>query len=210
MAVYKSEFSLGNGSLKEVSAFQYDDSGAGKLSASVLLNLGAGFELAAQSFTDVALGTGSYTSFNDVLPTKSYVLEQIAGVTPGIPGDATFVDFVVASSAGYTSGQVVAIAASGEPVAADSSSASNSNAIGVVIAKPNATTVRVQVDGQAALSTNLSAFSAGDLLWVATTAGAVTSYAAIPSGEYAVQVGIVSDVANDKIVLQPRVFGQVA
>jgi hypothetical protein len=210
MAVLKSEFSLGNGRLKGVSALQYDDAGSGKLSASVLLSLGsAGFSLDSQTLTNVAIGGAGYLS-NTILPTKGYVDEAVASVTPGIPGDATFIDFTVADSSGYVVGNVVAIATSGDPVAADSSSEVNSNAVGVVISKPSATVVRVQVDGQVVLSTSLAAFTNGDIVWVASTAGAVTTYASIPSGEYAVQAGIVSDAAANKIVLQPRIFGQTA
>jgi hypothetical protein len=209
MATFKSQFSLGNGRNKEVAAFQYDDS-ANALSASVLLKMGAaGFSLDGQTLTDIAIGGAGYLS-NTILPTKGYVDEAIAGVTPGIPGDATYKDFTVTSSAGFTVGNVVALASSGEPVAADSTSLAGSNAIGVVIAKPNATTVRVQLDGEVALSSSLAAFANSDLVWVSTTAGAVVAYGSIPAGEYAVQVGIVSDRTANKIILQPRIFGQVA
>jgi hypothetical protein len=212
MPTFKSEFSLGNGKLKEVAAFQYDDTGSGALSASVLLKLGAaGFSLDGQTLTDIAVGGAGYLS-NTILPTKGYVDQAVAGVTPGIPGDATYVDFTVASSAGFASGQVVAMGTS-ELDQADANDAVLSNAVGVVIGQPNGTTVRVQVDGQATLyGQDLSAFDKGDLVWVSqATAGAVASYASLLSNDYATQVGIVSDDANPgKIILQQRVFGQVA
>lgn len=214
MAILNSEFSLGNGRLKEVAGLQYDDvSGTLSTGASNLLALGAaGFSLASNTLVDVALGTGSYTSFNDVIATQSYVLEQVAGVTPGIPGDATYKDFSVAETSSFVAGSVVAITSAGLALA-DSTSASGSNAIGVAISRSvtsGAGTVRVQLDGEAVISSDLAAYASGDLVWVASTAGAVTSYTAIPSGEYAVQVGIVSDVANDKVIIQPRIFGQTA
>lgn len=213
MTAFKSEFSLGNGRLKEVAGLQYDDAAGGKLSASVLLALGAaGFSLDGATITGIAQGSAPYTSFNDALATQSYVLEQVAGVTPGIPGDATYIDFAGLTLASYASGNVVAINSTGL-VLSDADSEADSNAIGVVVQKIGAGptgTVRVQVDGQVALSTDLTAFANGDLVWVSPTAGAVGTYAGLASGDYAVQVGIVSDKDNDKIVLQPRVFGQVA
>jgi hypothetical protein len=214
MAILKSEFSQGSGRLKEVAAFQYDDAtGVLSTGASNLLALGAaGFSLSAHTLLHVALGTGAYASFNDVIASQGYVDEAVAGVTPGIPGDATYKDFTVAETSSFAAGSVVAITSSGLALA-DSSGASSSNAIGVVLSRSVASgagTVRVQLDGEIILSTDLAAYASGDLVWVATAAGAVTSYTAIPSGEYAVQVGIVSDVASDSIILQPRIFGQTA
>lgn len=208
MATYKSEFSLGDGRLKTVSAFQYDDV-AGSLSASVLLKLGAGLRLDSTTLSAVALGTGGYAAENGAIATQGYVDQAVAGVTPGVPGDATYIDFTGLTSSSYLSGQVVAIGSAGL-IQADSNSAVNSNAIGVVIAKPDSSTVRVQTDGQVQVRTDLAAFNNGDLVWVASTAGDVVRYSGIVAGEYAVQVGIISDKTTDKIVLQPRIFGQTS
>jgi len=212
MTAFKSEFSGGNGRLKEVAGFAYNDAGSGSLSATLLLDLGsAGFSLnGASALTSMALGTSSYATSNTVLPTKGYVDQAIAGASQA--GDATYIDFTVASSAGFSVGQVVAIATTGEPVAAIANSATNSNAIGVVISKPNGTTVRVQVDGRVTTSTNLTGFATGDLTFVSdSTAGSMEAYTGLAANAYAVQVGIVaSAAASGIIVLQPRIFGQVA
>jgi hypothetical protein len=206
MATYKSEFSLGTaGRLKEVAGFQYNDAGSGALSASVLLRLGAGFDLAGTTLSAVALGTGGYAADNGSLATQGYVDQAVAGVVPGIPGDATYIDFPVASGATFTAGSVVALNGVREDEA-------TSNVVGVFLSKPTAILARVQVDGQVAVSTDLSAFAKGDLVWASPTAGAVGTYAALASGDYATQVGIVSDTSaapNSKIILQQRIFGLV-
>ena len=216
MGILKSEFSLGNGRLREIDALTVTTNSAGvalSLSTNVLLALGsAGFSLSSNTYDAVALGTGAYVSANDVLPTKGYVDEAIAGITPGIPGDATYLDIASTSGfvAGLTSGNLLAFNASGTLALADANDEALSTVIGAFIgAGASASQARVQVDGEVALSTALAAFTNGDLVWVAETAGAVTSYTALPSGAYATQVGIVSDKANDKVVLQQRIFGQV-
>jgi hypothetical protein len=212
---YKSEFSLGNGRMKEVAGLQYDDTTGGSefLSASVLLKMGAGFQLDGATLTDVALGGAGYLS-NTIIPTKGYVDEAIAGVTPGIPGDATFKDFSVAETSSFAVGSVVALDTAGL-VLADADSEVASNAIGVVLSRSapsGAGTVRVQLDGEVAVSTSLNTFTKGALVWVSPVAGALVAYTGLSTGDYAVQVGIVSDNAaspDGKIVLQPRIFGLV-
>jgi hypothetical protein len=208
---YKSEFSRGNGSLIESSALQVSISNnvALSLSAAVPFTFGSDIVFANNSFNDVALGTGGYVSANDVLPTKGYVDEAIAGITPGIPGDATYVDIAVPSAATFAVGDVLAFNASGVLALADANGEESSNALGVFLSKPSATAARVQVDGEVLVSTDLAGFTNGDLLFVAASAGAVTSYASLLSGEYATQVGIVSNKNDDKIILQQRIFGQV-
>lgn len=215
MAILKSLFNNGAGKTASETALQYNTATKTlSTAASSLLALGsAGFSLASNTFTGTALATSvsAYIGLNDNLASQGYVDEQINALTPSIPGDATFIDFPVAS--GYvalTAGTVVAVGASG-PVPADSASDSASNAIGVFLSKPNATTARVQVDGEVALATDLAAYANGALVWVDSSgSGTVTSYTAIPSGEYATQVGIVTNYSADKIVLQQRIFGQTA
>ena len=210
MAILKSEFSLGNGRLKEISGLSYNTSNQVlATSAGVLLAMGsAGFSLDGQTLTDIAIGGVGYLS-NTILTTKGYVDQAVAGVTPGIPGDATFLDIAVPSAATFIAGNLLAFNASGVLALADANVEESSNLIGAFLSKPTPTTARVQVDGEVALSTDLAAFTNGDLVWVAATAGAATSYGALLSGEYATQVGIVSNSGLDKVVLQQRIFGQV-
>jgi hypothetical protein len=215
MPIYKSEFSQGNGRLVEVGALTFDTSANVLATASnVEFAFGAaGFSLnGASALTSMALGTGGFASANDVLPTKGYVDEAIDAIVPGIPGDATYVDIASTSAfvAGLTSGNLLAFNSSGVLALADANDEALSTVIGAFIgAGALASEARVQVDGEVILSTDLNAFTNGDLVWVAATAGAATSYASLLSGEYATQVGIVSDKANDKVVLQQRIFGQV-
>ena len=219
MATYSSEFSLGNGRLREFDALTVTTNAsniATSLSTNVLLAIGgSGFSLSGNTFDAVALGTGSYISANDYLPTKGYVDEAIAGVTPGIPGDATYVDLASTSAfvAGLTSGNLLAYSASGVLALADADDEALSTVIGAFIGQGGtAAEARVQVDGEVTLTgQDLTSYTKGALVWVSPTAGAVTSYGALLSGDYATQVGIVSDDANPgKIILQQRVFGQVA
>jgi hypothetical protein len=199
MAILKSEFSLGNGRLKEVAGLTYDDSTAALATgASSILALGA-----------ATTANASFIAGNDKLASKGYVDAAIDAVVPGIPGDATFLDIAVPSAATFTAGNLVAFNASGVLALADANGEASSNLIGAFLEKPTPTTARVQVDGEVVLSTDLAAFTNGDLLFVAAAAGAATSYGALLSGEYATQVGIVSKVGDDKVVLQQRIFGQV-
>jgi hypothetical protein len=215
MAILKSEFSQGNGRLQEVGALTYNTSSQVlSTGASALLALGAaGFSISAHTFLGAATATASaYVGLNDKVASQGYVDEAIAGVVPGIPGDATYLDIASTSAfvAGLASGDLLAFNASGVLALADANGEESSNLIGAFIgAGASPSQARVQVDGEVALSTDLAAFTNGDLVWVAATAGAATSYAALLSGEYATQVGIVSDKANDKVVLQQRIFGQV-
>lgn len=214
MAILKSEFSQGNGRLREIDALTYDTS-AQVLSIASGINLAignGGFSLnGASAITSVAVGTGSYSSLNDVMVTQGYVDEAVAGVVPGIPGDATYNDYAVASAVSFTAGSVMAFSPTSGLVLADANAAEiqRSNVVGVFLSKPNATTARVQKDGDVAVATSLAAFSRGDLVWLSDTAGAVTSYTALPSGANATQVGIVASAASNIVSLQARIFGEV-
>ncbi len=215
MAILKSEFSLGNGRLKEVAGLTYNTSTNVLLtSAGVLLDLGsAGFSISGHTFLGAAItANASFSAGNIDVASKGYVDAAIDGITPGIPGDATYLD--IASTSGFvgglTSGNLLAFNASGILALADANGEESSNLIGAFIGAGTAPNLaRVQVDGEVALSTSLTPFTNGDLVWVAETAGAVTSYAALPAGAYATQVGIVSNDAANKVVLQQRIFGQV-
>ena len=215
MPILKSLFNNGAGKTASETAFQFNTSNGVLLTgASNLLALGAaGFSLSGHTFLSPALASASaYIALNDEVASRGYVDQAVAGVTPGIPGDATYIDFAVASAVSFTAGDIMALSPTSGLVLADANDAEveRSNAIGVFLLKPTTTTARVQVDGQVEVG-DLSAYDKGDLVWVSATAGELTSYPALPSGAYATQVGIVSDDANPgKILLQPRIFGEVA
>jgi hypothetical protein len=209
---YKSEFSAGNGKLKEVAGLQFIDDTTDRLSASVLMNFGAGFELAGTSLTSVALATGAHTSGNSYLPTKGYVDEAIAAIPVPVDGDPTTVTFSVAAVEGFAAGNLVAIGAGATGlVLADKTSEGDSNLIGAVKTTSGGTgagTVTVQVDGEIAVA-SLAAYANGDLVFVGA-AGGVSNYASIGGGNHAVQAGIISNKGANKIILQQRIFGLVA
>lgn len=215
MANIPSLFSGGQGKSKELAALGYDATGSNEggaqievVSGNVLLASG-GFRLAqaGQKVTAIAVAaTSSSTADDTYLASAGYVDAQVAAVA-----SPTKVTFAVTSAAasGLVAGAVVAMGSS-ELILADADADGSSNAFGVVASVPNDTTVVVQVDGEIALSTDLSGFANGDLVWVSATGGAVGTYAALAGGDFATQVGIVTDAAADKIVLQCRAFGEVA
>jgi len=67
----------------------------------------------------------------------------------------------------------------------------------------------VQLDAEIAVSSDLAAFSVGDPVFVGAV-GAVVAYSSLGSGDFATQVGYVSDVAADKIIIQCKTFGELA
>jgi hypothetical protein len=212
-------FSGGQGKSKELAALGYNATGSLESGAQLeatsgnLLLASGGFRLeqAGQKVVKIAVtGTSSATADDTYLASAGYVDAQIASVSS--PTKITFT-VVSASAASLVAGKVVAMSDdAGDPalILADADLDGTSNAFGVVSSVPNDTTVIVQVDGEIALSTDLSAFANGALIWVSGTAGAVGTYAALTTGQFATQVGIVSDTAADKVVLQFRAFGEVS
>ena len=211
MAVFNSEFSAGNGRLREFGALTVTTNAsniASSISANVLLAIGAtGFSLDGQTLTDVIGGGAGYLS-NTILPTKGYVDEAVAGVA-----SPTKVTFSVPALSAFSIGNLVAMTSAGVALSQKNNEKA-SNVFGVVVAPKAASgsgTLTVQLDGEVTVASanDLSAFAKGDLVWGGAS-GTVTTYAALTTNDYAVQVGIVSDVANDKLILQPRIFGQVS
>ena len=92
-------------------------------------------------------------------------------------------------------------------VLADKDTDAASNAIGV-IKSINSLVVTVQLDAEIVVS-DLSALSLGQAVFVGDL-GAVVPYSGLASGDFATQVGYVSDVAGDKIVIQCKTFGELA
>jgi hypothetical protein len=215
MANIPSLFSGSNGKSKELAALGYDATGSNEagpqievVSGNVLLASG-GFRLAqaGQKVTAIAVAaTSSSTADDTYLASAGYVDAQVAAVA-----SPTKVTFAVTSAAasGLVAGAVVAMGSS-ELILADADADGSSNAFGVVSSVPSDTSVVVQVDGEIILSTSLSAFANGDLVWVSGTAGAVGTYDALAGGDFATQVGIITDKTTNKIVLQFRAFGEVA
>jgi hypothetical protein len=213
MAILKSEFSLGNGRLREFDALTVTTNSAGvalSVDTSVLLAIGAtGFSLSGNTFLSPALATASaYSGDNDKVASQGYVEEQLAGVA-----SPTKVTFAVPALSAFTIGNLVAMTSAGVALSQKNDEKA-SNVFGVVVAPKAASgsgTLTVQVDGEVTVASanDLSAFAKGDLVWGGANGG-VTTYAALSANDYAVQVGIVSDVAADKLILQPRIFGQVA
>ena len=92
-------------------------------------------------------------------------------------------------------------------VIADKDADLTTNAIGVIKTIVG-TLVTVQLDAEIVVS-NLAAFSLGEAVFVGV-AGAAAQYSALVSGDFVTQVGYVSDVAADKIVIQIKSFGELA
>jgi hypothetical protein len=223
MASIKSVFSAGAGKVKEIAGLQYNDAAGGSLDVTLpisstaaisgtdltasglvtgdTLNIGAA-ALAADGF---AISTDSAGGGDSKLATAGYVDAQMAVIASGV----SLQDFTVSSATGLTVGNVVALGsgANAPLVLADKDTNAASNAIGVIKAI-NGLVVTVQLDAEIAVS-SLAAFSLGEAVFVGDS-GAVAQYSALASGDFATQVGYVSDVAGNKIVIVLKTFGELA
>ena len=223
MASIKSVFSAGAGKVKEIAGLQYNDAAGGSLdvtlpissTASITgdslaatngitgaeLNIGAA-ALAADGF---AISTDAAGGGDTKLATAGYVDAQMTVIASGV----SLQDFTVAATTNLAAGQVVCLGSgTNAPLArADKDADLTSNAIGV-IKSINGLVVTVQLDAEIAVS-DLSGKSVGDPVFVGA-AGAVVAYGDLGSGDFVTQVGYVSDVANDKIVIVLKSFGELA
>jgi hypothetical protein len=219
MAAIKSAFSAGAGKVKEVAGLQLGDGGTqfdvtlpvvstaaitgSSLSAGVGLIDGGSLNIgsAATAVTAFAIGTAD----NEQLSTKGYVDDAVAGVSAGVSLQA----FTVASASGLAVGNVVCLGGgTNAPLAlADKDADLTSNAIGVIKSIASLV-VTVQLDAEIAVS-DLSGRAVGDPMFVGD-AGAVVPYSGLGVGDFATQVGYVSNVAEDKIVIVLKTFGELA
>ena len=219
MAAIKSLFSAGAGKVKEIAGLQLNDGGTqfdvtlpissnasitgSSLSAGAGLIDGASLNIGSAAVAVDGFSTG--VADNDKLTTKGYVDDAVAVIASGV----SLQDFTVSSASGLAAGNVVALGSGTNAplVLADKDADLTSNAIGVIKAI-NGLVVTVQLDAEIAVS-DLAGRSVGEPMFVGD-AGAVVPYSSLASGDFATQVGYVSDVANDKIVIVLKTFGELA
>ena len=219
MAAIKSLFSAGAGKVKEIAGLQLNDGGTqfdvtlpissnasitgSSLSAGAGLIDGASLNIGSAAVAVDGFSTG--VADNDKLTTKGYVDDAVAVIASGV----SLQDFTVSSESGLAAGNVVALGSGTNAplVLADKDADLTSNAIGVIKAI-NGLVVTVQLDAEIAVS-DLAGRSVGEPMFVGD-AGAVVPYSSLASGDFATQVGYVSDVANDKIVIVLKTFGELA
>jgi len=224
MAAIKSAFSAGAGKVKEVAGLQLNDGGTqfdvtlpvvstaaitGTAITGSSLSAGAGLigggslniNSAATSVTAFATGTAD----NDQLSTKGYVDDAVSGIASGVSLQA----FTVASVTGLAEGNVVCLGAgTNAPLKLANKDADlDSNAIGVIKTIVGFV-VTVQLDAEIVVS-DLAGRSVGEPMFVGD-AGAVVPYSGLGAGDFATQVGYVSNVADDKIVIVLKTFGELA
>jgi hypothetical protein len=222
MAAIKSLFSAGSGKVKEVAGLQLNDGGtqfdvtlpissnstisgsdltASGLVTGATLNIGAA-AFAADGFAVAASSAGEGDT---KLATAGYVDAQISAVSAGVSLQA----FTVASATGLAVGNVVCLGAgTNAPLKlANKDTDPDSNAIGVIKSIADLV-VTVQLDAEIAVS-DLSGRAVGDPMFVGA-AGAVVPYSGLAAGDFATQVGYVSNVAEDKIVIVLKTFGELA
>jgi hypothetical protein len=225
MASIKSVFSSGAGKLKEIAGLQYNDAGSGSLDVTVAISstagvtatgLSAGVGLIDGGSLNIGSAASAATSFavaatpagggDTALATAGYVDAQVSVIASGV----SLQDFTVAATTNLAAGQVVCLGSgTNAPLArADKDADLTSNAIGVIKAI-NGLVVTVQLDAEAVVSTDLAGKSVGDPMFVGDD-GAIVAYSGLGSGDFATQVGYVSDVAADKIVIQIKAFGELA
>jgi hypothetical protein len=223
MASIKSVFSSGAGKLKEIAGLQFNDAAGGSLDVTLPISSSAaisGTDLTASGLvTGATLNVGAATLAADgfaissdgagggdsKLATAGYVDAQVSVIASGV----SLQDFTVASATGLAAGNVVALGTGTNAplVLADKDADLTSNAIGVIKSIAGLV-VTVQLDAEIVVS-DLSALALGEAVFVGD-AGAVVAYSALASGDFATQVGYVSDVAADKIVIQCKTFGELA
>jgi hypothetical protein len=223
MASIKSVFSAGAGKVKEIAGLQYNDAAGGSLdvtlpissTASITgdslaatngitgaeLNIGSA-AVAADGFAVAATSAGEGDS---KLATAGYVDAQFAAIASGV----SLQTFTVADETGLAVGNVVALGSGTNAplVLANKDGDLTSNAIGVIKTIVD-TAVTVQLDAEIAVS-SLAGMSVGTPVFVGDS-GAVVAYAGIDSGDFVTQVGYVSNVAANKIVIVLKTFGEAA
>jgi carbonic anhydrase/acetyltransferase-like protein (isoleucine patch superfamily) len=225
MPSIKSVFSAGSGKVKEVAGLQYNSDAGGSLDVNLPISststvtatgLSAGAGLidgaslnigsAASAATSFAVATTSAGAGDTALATAGYVDAQVNVIASGV----SLQKFTVAATTNLAEGQVVCLASgTNEPLArADKDSDPASNAIGI-IKLIDGLEVTVQLDAEIAVSSDLAGMSVGEPVFVGAN-GAVIAYADLGSGDFATQVGYVSDVAGDKIVIVLKTFGELA
>jgi len=224
MAAIKSLFSAGAGKVKEVAGLELNDGGTqfdvtlpiSSSSTVTATGLSAGAGLIDGASLNIGSAAAAATSFavtatpagggDTALATAGYVDAQVAVLTSGV----SLQDFTVAATTNLAAGQVVCLGAgTNAPLArADKDADLTSNAIGV-IKSINNLVVTVQLDAEIAVSSDLAGRSVGDPMFVGDD-GAVVPYSGLSAGDFATQVGYVSDVANDKIVIVLKTFGEIA
>ena len=225
MASIKSVFSSGAGKLKEIAGLQYNDAGSGSLDVTVAISSTAGITAtglsagaglidgaslnigsAAVAATSFAVAATAAGGGDTALATAGYVDAQVSVIASGV----SLQKFTVAATTNLAVGQTVCLGSgTNAPLArADKDADLTSNAIGI-IQLIDGLEVTVQLDAEIAVSSDLAAFSVGDPVFVGAV-GAVVAYSSLGSGDFATQVGYVSDVAADKIIIQCKTFGELA
>ena len=222
MPSIKSVFNAGAGKVKEVAGLQYNSDAGGSLDVTLPISsntsitgtsLSAGVGLVTAGSINVGTAVAAVTGFsigaanNDTLTTKGYVDAAVSGISSGV----SLQNFTVAANTGLAVGNIVCLGAGTNAplVIADKDADLTTNAIGVISAISSTTNVvTVQLDAEIVVS-DLAAFSLGEAVFVGDS-GAVAQYSALLSGDFATQVGYVSDVAADKMVIQIKSFGELA
>ena len=221
MASIKSVFNAGAGKVKEVAGLQYNDAAGGSLD--VTLPISSDSAISGSDLTASGLVTGATlnigaaavavdgfstgTADNDKLTTKGYVDDAVSVISSGV----SLQDFTVAAKTGLSTGQIVCLGTGTNAplVIADKDADLTTNAIGVISAISSTTNVvTVQLDAEIVVS-DLAAFDLGEAVFVGD-AGAAARYSTLLSGDFVTQVGYVSDVAADKMVIQIKSFGELA
>lgn len=149
-------------------------------------------------------GAGLVNIPNSALQNSSITIN---GSAVSLGGSATISDpsILTFTGSGFVVGNAVAM--SGSYVKADYSDSLKSNVVGVVSAV-DGTSVTIKLFGEVT-ATSASLVSAVGTPMYLGPSGSVVQYSSIPSGKFATQVGFITPNSG-KIILQPRVFGQLA
>jgi hypothetical protein len=209
MATFNFLYSPGNAKVKETTALKFNDAAGGSLD---FANIPVNFNSGATLTINTAVTLGGSATFDAGANVLSNLLNpssaQDAATKAYVDARVALTDYTVVSATGLVIGKFVALDAANVLVLADKDADATANVIGVITAV-NSLVITVASIGQYAINDLSSGFTVGEQLFIGNDGDAVL-YSALASGDFATQVGYVSNIASDLATLQIRTFGEIA
>ena len=209
MATFNFLYSPGSAKVKETTALKFNTDAGGSLD---FANIPVNFNSGAAVNINTAVTLGASATFDAGANVLSNLLDpasaQDAATKAYVDARVATTDYTVVSATGLVEGKFVALDAANVLVLADKDTDATANVIGV-ITDVNSLVITVASIGQYAINDLSSGFTVGQQLFIGDNGDAVL-YSALASGDFATQVGYVSNIASDLATLQIRTFGEIA